>query len=442
MSPIAGLTDRTPSFKELGRLRLGIPKAEAVKGPQEIEYFRPDFRPDAGDAAALFFTEYGAKPTKINVRIPFAQIERCWDAFYMVYNKTGLLGMSDGQRWLYLRHNQSGALIVAQGGVVQSPTPEMPRDENGLPYMPFDKRVPVYSYTSHKGQDVAVFAKPEGRLKVLIPELQRAGYVTVVTHSVYNIIKISEQLAAIAEMGKNIGVALPLIPMVLTRRKEQISVSIDGKKSMQEKYLLNLEIDPAWMAAQWKLLDTLLPGKALPAPAPVNMPMLPAGELPTLEETEEGEAPFVEEAAEAAEALKSSQPETQPEPQTQPAQTNGTRPYAPAVLKEKLAARANANYMGKVATRAQIGLVAALMEQPFAGDDDSAAKRHLVLQHVFGIESTNAIPGAMVLAMLNDWLKAEKDSGGAYIIDPMALREIRLAHDEALKAQGQILMDL
>src|SRR4030042_1663155 len=121
--PITGLTDRTPSFKEIGRLRLGIPKTEMAKdasGPKEISYFRPDFRPDAADSFAAFLAIYGDQPTEIHIRLPFPQIERCWDAFYEVYNTAGMLGMADGQRWLFLRPNKNRALLVKDGVGLQA----------------------------------------------------------------------------------------------------------------------------------------------------------------------------------------------------------------------------------------------------------------------------------------------------------------------------------
>lgn len=288
--PIIGLTDRTPSFKELGRLRLGIPKSEAdVSGPREISYFRPDFRPDAGEAVEQFTKIYGDKPTRINVRFPFTQVERVWDAYYMCYNKSGLLGMADGQKWLYLRNNQSSELLV-KDGMPSQVSDKLPVDSNGLPYWPFDKKIPVYSYKSKAGADVAVFAKPEGRLKVLVPELKQAAYMTVITHSIYNVMRISEQMAGIEQIARNAGMSLPLVPVVLSRRKELISVSIDGKKAMQEHYLLNVEIDPDWMEAQFKYLNALLPG-VTPLPAQLSLPAWTDNGVPPedLSEDESGE---------------------------------------------------------------------------------------------------------------------------------------------------------
>lgn len=274
--PIIGLTDRTPSFKECGRLRLGIPKNQMKAGPQEIGYFRADFRPDAESAAAAFSAAYGNQPTRINVRLPFTEISRMWDAYYMVYNKAGLLGMADGERWIYLRSNVTSELLVKDG--MPSHPENLPVDSSGLPYMPFDKSMPVYSYKSGKGADVAVYARPEGRLKILVPELNQAAYMVLITHSIYNVMKFTEQLSAIEQIAKNAGVPLPMVPVVLSRRKELISVTIDGKKAMQEHYLCNLEIDPTWMEAQWKYIARLLPGTiaptfqlALPEPTPEQL---------------------------------------------------------------------------------------------------------------------------------------------------------------------------
>ena len=257
---IVGLTDRSPSFKELGRLRLGIPKAEAAAhGPKEIAYFRADFRPDAGDALATFIQVYGEKPTAIRFRLPFNEIPRCWDAWYEVYNKHGMLGKADGKRWIYLRHNKTGELLVKDGIPTHMEGTQVD-ETTGEVYLPFDRTVAVYSYTGQKGQEVQVFASPAGRLNILIPELKRAAYVQVITHSLYNCIKISEQLAGIAEIARNVGMTLPQVPMLITRRKETISVTFGGHKQMQERYMLNIEIDPLWMEAQFNFLAGLMPG--------------------------------------------------------------------------------------------------------------------------------------------------------------------------------------
>jgi hypothetical protein len=450
MSPIAGLTDRSPSFKEIGRLRLGIPKSEAaMSGPKEIGWFRADFRPDAQDALVEFMKVYGQQPTEIHFRLPFAEINRCWDANYEVYNKFGMLGMADGKRWMYLRHNKTGELLVKDGVPTHAEGTKV--NEDGEVYLPFDPKVPVYSYTSKKGEEVKVYARPTGRLRILIPELKRAAYVQIITNSLYNCIHLSEQLAGVAEIAKNAGMSLPQVPLTITRRKELISVTFNGHKQMQEHYLLNIEIDPLWMEAQFNYLATLMPGTK---PAPV--PVLSAGIIATkqeyepedlneggngeeLRDGEPGELRVVD--LETGEVVASNVPDSQPAKTTVEGLANGTpRPYSPETLKAKLLARAT-NYDGKTATVKQRNLAAILLGEIFAGPD-SELMRHALQTYLFGVSSLKELHSSLILVLLNDWLKPIADSGGAYHPDAIAVKEAIAAYEEAVKTQGQMALPL
>lgn len=300
--PIPGLTDRTPSFKEIGRLRKGAAKQpDNVKWhPSDLEYFRPDFRPDLGkaeqDAVERFKAVYGEKPQRIDVRLAFPEIVRCWDAFFMVYNTAGLLGQAggiegrEGLWWIYLRSNKTGEILV----------------QNGEPEKAFDPTVPVYAYKNLKGVDVAVFAKPEGRLKLLVPEMRLANYMQLITHSWYDISNISQELAAIDHLAKSMGMTLPMVPLVLSRRMENISVSIGGKKRMDKRSLIHLDVSPVWAAAQFQVLDNMLPGGVR------ELPALPPGVVE--EPEEEDEAEEQQEQPKTVEVTVPPEPEPQEEP--------------------------------------------------------------------------------------------------------------------------------
>ncbi len=443
---IIGLTDRSPSFKELGRLRLGIPKSEAaVSGPKEIGWFRADFRPDAQDALELFVAAYKDKPTSINFRLPFSEIKRCWDPFFEIYNKFGMLGKADGKRWLYLRHNKTGELLVKDGVPTHTDGTRVD-EETGEVYLPFDPKVAVYSYTSKKGEEVKVFAKPTGRLRILIPELKRAAYVQIITNSLYNVIHISEQLKGIEEIAKTAGMNLPQVPLTITRRKELISVSFNGHKQMQEHYLLNIEIDPRWMEAQFNYLNELMPGST-----PKPIPQLETGatkrefapeELNEAEQPEPGEW----EETNLDEAGQGEGTTNQPTTAEQPAQvgaglTNGTpRPYPPETLKAKLLARA-AQYDGQSATQKQRNLIAMLLGEIFAGPD-SELMRHALQMYLFGVGSLKQLSSSLILVILNDWLAPKADTGGAYKPDPVAVKEAIAAYEEAVRVQGQMKLPI
>jgi hypothetical protein len=254
--PIVGLTTGAPSFKEIGRLRKGAPKSSGKL--TDLRYFRPDFRPDEQEAARLFEECYGKSPTLINVRLPFPKVEDVWDANFEVYNTAGMLGRADGKRWFYLRDNKSGKILV----------------KDGFPELPFDPTVPVYSYFSQQKQkDIPVFARPVGKLRIVIPELRRANYVALVTHSWYDCAKISSQLNGISLWASIAGLTLPALPLLLTRRPETVSIAYDGKKRMEEKWLVNIEIRQDWAEAYYRFVDQIMPGLN----APALLPALPSG---------------------------------------------------------------------------------------------------------------------------------------------------------------------
>ncbi len=254
--PIKGLTDtQTVAFMEIGRLRKGAPKG---KGLKDLTYFRPDFRPDQKQAEADFLEAYGEQANNIRIRLPFPDISQSWDAFYMVYNTTGLLGKADGEKWIYLRDNKTGEILV----------------RDGVPHKKFDPYIPVYAYYSQtKKMDIPVYARPEGRLRFVIPELRRAAFVTLITHSIYDVAKISQQLYAIQVWALIFHKKLSDIMLILSRRPEEVSVTIDGKKAREVKNLVNIEVDPVWAAAALELQERLLPGYD------IELPTLPAGVL-------------------------------------------------------------------------------------------------------------------------------------------------------------------
>jgi hypothetical protein len=131
-----------------------------------------------------------------------------------------------------------------------------------------------------------------------------------------------------------------------------------------------------------------------------------------------------------------SEPQYEPSAE-QPARTNGnSRPYSPETLQARLQEIAG-SYTGRSASQKQRGLVASLIEQVFAGPDATLARK-AVLWFLFDVESLNDLQDEMILGMLNNWLKPTKDSGGAYVADPMAAKELKAVYAEALRAQGQM----
>jgi len=428
------LTDRKPSFKEIGRLRKGAPKDQ---GLQDLKYFRPDFRPDEAQAYARFVDAYGTTPTRINIRLAFDDIERCWECYFMVYNTAGLMGKAgivpgrEGWWWIYFRNPKTGELSV----------------KDAEPATPFDPKLPVYSYVARSGKnagkDIPVFARPEGRLKVLIPELRLINYVTLMTHSWYDCARIEEQLIGIQEVGKRMGMSLPMVPLVLTRRPENVSIAFDGHKKIEEKWLINIDVRPDWAEAQFLALESFQPGAALPAGE--RLPALPAGVPDRGWNDDEDEAgdqdlqgmPSMPEDPPMDNHLETQaqQPVQQPpqQPAQQPKNGNGNgRPYPPEKIRQGIQEAAN-RHAGKSASDKQRSLIAMLLDEVFQGDED---KRHTLQVYLTGSKSLKDTRGPLLLALL-DWLKPTEDSGGAYTVGPYVEGEAQGIVTAALKAEGQ-----
>lgn len=206
---------REASFPCIGKLRKGGAKQTREKNGKKYEVYGEDltyFRFDTTDerAAKMFHAVYGDEPSEINVYLPHQSAEQnftCWQEAYLA---GGLQHRCDGETcvlWL-------------------SP--------NGKIYHTDPKPCPGG-------------CKEVGRLMVIIPELQRFAFVTVETHSINDIMTLTENLQAVEYLRGD----LRGIPFVLKRRPKEISTpTADGKRARREKWLLSIEVDPAWAALQ------------------------------------------------------------------------------------------------------------------------------------------------------------------------------------------------
>lgn len=110
--------------------------------------------------------------------------------------------------------------------------------------------------------------------------------------------------------------------------------------------------------------------------------------------------------------------------QAQPRATNGTRPYAPNVLKGKLAGWAQAR-KGQPCSDGHRSLLAGMLEKVVGGK----LPRYEMSEWLFGAESTATIPGEMVLAALKDWLEIKDWNSAA---SETAIAEAKAAHQAAV----------
>ena len=253
--PIIGLTDRGLAFPELGHIRKGAKKTGNKPGA-DLTYFRVEFDEREQKAEQEFRRLYGNEPSAIRIVLPFNEIERMWDAWLEAYTAGRMIARSDGERYIYLIDCNTGKLLVKNGIDIATGQPR-----------PYVEGEPAGYYMRQDGRKEPVFCKPSGRLKVIIPELARAAYMTVLTTSIHDIANISDQLRAFQTLnaGRIAG-----IPLILRRRPKRISTpNADGTRARRVKWLLSIEADPDWV--KMALHDTkrlALPGNGLALPEP------------------------------------------------------------------------------------------------------------------------------------------------------------------------------
>jgi hypothetical protein len=262
--PIKGLTNRGLSFPEIGRIKKGIKEEKIINGkavlvPKDLWYFNVQLE-DAHDQD-LFESIYGKEPTKINVMLPFHDISQCWSAYLEAYTASRMVARSDGDTILY-QVDSHGNVLVLNGVNQQS-------DEGGgVVYVPEDGIVGK----DYKGNDIKL--EPVGRLRLFLPELQRAAYVLLVTTSKWDISNLDQELAAIELLtGGQPGGK----PLVLSRKPRSITIPMAGGTRRMVRHLLHIELHPDYV--KWKLagyrqeyaniVDGLLPASIASSQTPV-----------------------------------------------------------------------------------------------------------------------------------------------------------------------------
>lgn len=438
----------TAAFPEIGQVRKGAAKTEQGYVCKDLkDKFRVIFfAGDENQASRARFLE--AHPNaveagpdilidRLTVFLPFPDPMACFDSWYEAYTAGRLVARADGEKFIRWVDTKSGEVKV----------------NNGEPFTPFERGMAVGSYVNRKtGKTETIHAKATGRLRVVLPELARLAYLTVYTTSIYDVVRLTEQLRAIHWISQFLphrtGVAG--IPLELSRRLVDVTwVQADGSAKRVKHGLLNIEIERGWVERMF----TSLAGMALPAG--MEAALLPAeGEVSlNIDPVDQAQAQEPEGGQEPEEGevidLRTNEPvsaETGGAPATtgnneQPTINNGSpRPYAPEVLRLKLQDRAD-EFQRQRATKEQIDLCKSLILQAFDGEG-AEEKYELAMDHLFGQPTIKALKSSVILAMLKVWLKPWQDTDGAFQVDEMAARELLLAYDAALRSQGETVMEL
>lgn len=238
---IIGLTDRGAAFPRVGILRKGAAKpSETRPGADLKDHFR--FESDDPSAAQAFAQAYGDKPNNIRVMFYFATTAENFETWQEHHSRGALKHRCDGRTCVLS--------LLPNGTYSHEPV--------ACPSIALKAQNPTI--------DKMHLCRPVGRLKVIIPELQRMAYVLVPTTSINDILELQSNLeAAEALRGDLRG-----IPFILSRRPRKVSTPQEnGQRARREKWLLSIEPEPQWVRLQLTSMQrAALPGGerlALPA---------------------------------------------------------------------------------------------------------------------------------------------------------------------------------
>lgn len=383
--PIIGLTDRGPSFPQIGILRKGLPKAPNAPG-KDLKYFRLDTK--LPDVAQAFKAVYGDEPVSVRVFLPYQTPNQNFDAWREEYGAGSLIHRCDGETMTIWRTTEA----------------KYSQERKPCPYMNGTKQ-----RTSKEPG-----CKPVGRLKVIVPELQRLAYLTVQTTSIHDIIELTGNLEAAYALHSD----LRGIPFILRRAPRMISMpGEDGKRVRREKWLLFLEPAPDWVSLQLSAMShaalPVIEGEyhALPAPERLALSSGSTVDLVTGEifddEDEDGDEETIE--PEAEEALPA-------------------KPPADLKLWLMGTAKAKANEQ-ELSTGWRDGLIAAIdrLTEPNG--------HHALLKWAFGNStgSRKMLTTGQIHA-LRSWLQLYKTEDGTWLPDEVPLAELMAAYPVAKEA--------
>jgi len=226
--------DAGARLKRAGIIRLGVKKKSQRTGreyPAETAHF---VLKDAPELIKI----YGPEPKRLNIWLPFNEIDRNLVAWHQNWVAGGLVCRGDGQGIEYAINPKDGQIIVKKGKAKLTGTVDGIKLVTGHPV-----KCPGLAHGLYpRCED----CRPSALLVVLIRELPRLAYYQIATSSIHNIVNLTGQMRWVKE---NIG-KLQGVPFILERRPDSISTpGKNGKRVRREKYLLHLEPDPEWVKA-------------------------------------------------------------------------------------------------------------------------------------------------------------------------------------------------
>jgi hypothetical protein len=436
------------AFPEVAIIHKGKPKKKTKNGkwglgPDLLDRFRIDFQPgteqrmqpDLPSVVEIFEAAYCSGPNPAAVKViygPDYAKETGYEAKTLVCMVT-TKSVFDSFEWGNEAYNAGARVALADEESYEFiKNPANLREyivRNGEPYREF---VPGDTIDYERnGQKFSLEVKPFSRLRLYFPGMNRLVYFTLKTVSFYDRENIKANLSAIQLLANtlNNGNAAGIPLLVYRREQDVVWNKPDGTAVRLKKKCVFIEAHPDWVREATTRLGnfalTFGQMAALPAPVELSSPVDPTIDAET------DEAPPEPEEAESAEEVIEGTEASEEEPAEDLTDIPHARPYAPEMVKEKIAAIVK-RYEGYKATDKQKQLLAIVLNEIFVGDE---SKRKALTYYLVGVESTSKMTGAQINALLF-WLKLEKADTGEYFAEKLSRLEANACYAQAMKEQG------
>ena len=236
----------TASFPEVARIRKGSAQTQK-DGKTQIgkdlgQKLRIAFEPGNEEISRRFEEMHGGfLVDRIHAMIPF-DMSLCWSHGYEAYSSGGRVALVDDEteNYIMLRNPNSFDYEVLDG----KPEKKFIRGES----IQYEKNGKAYKLA----------IKPFSRLKLFLPELERFVFVLLQSTSFYDRENLKAQLAAIQVIADTVNHgSVAGIPIDIYRMPKSVLWKSDTGAKRVEKWLLNIEIDPSWVAKATQRLGAL-----------------------------------------------------------------------------------------------------------------------------------------------------------------------------------------
>lgn len=244
-------------FPVVGQIRKGAAKIKKSRpdgsayetvGPDLGARFRMHFFPGSQGADEEFRKAYkveGANDLlveRISATLTFRTVADSWACYNEAYQAGRLIAQADDEKFLRFIDPATGAVVVRDGSVIG---PDGRPTGETKPYTPGES----IRY-ERAGKTYVLKMKPYGRLRLWLPCFGRLVTVELRTTSFYDRLNVEGQLAAIEATAEALNQGnVAGIPLVIYRKIGAVlRPNENGSWARDEKYLINIEVDPAWVA--------------------------------------------------------------------------------------------------------------------------------------------------------------------------------------------------